>query len=347
MPMTTRRVSPLRGSSPNRAGELTTQTETTRLMSYVPSRARRLCSTLCSASSLRGARTRRDRSPGTSCSSRRPRRPRSVSKTRRVSKRSSARRDRERRVRSFLRPRRRRVGPLTRPAAVRSRKLAAEDLRASRLERHRQCLACAGHRDRVGGARGCVSRRARRARGGGTSRASGCAGHESRRPVLSSGVSPSARGSGASGGHFRCSVQAPTRAFPSATHRDEDEDERFFFAGAPVCDAAAAAADAYPYPDAIAIRMSPAQRARFGRSDRFFEAVTSRRSRRRRTPRRACSSCTRAKRRNLFRKTLLTTATVTSASFARATPEFRAPLAAKVRFEGVSSPARLRRGGRA
>ena len=75
---------------------------------------------------------------------------------------------------------------------------------------------------------------------------------------------------GASGGHFRCSVQAPTRAFPSATHRDEDEDERFFFAGAPVCDAAAAAADAYPYPDAIAIRMSPAQRARFDAKRSFF-----------------------------------------------------------------------------
>jgi len=75
---------------------------------------------------------------------------------------------------------------------------------------------------------------------------------------------------GASGGLFRCSVQAPTRAFPSATHRDEDEDERFFFAGAPVCDAAAAAADAYPYPDAIAIRMSPAQRARFDAKRSFF-----------------------------------------------------------------------------
>ena len=75
---------------------------------------------------------------------------------------------------------------------------------------------------------------------------------------------------GASGGFFRCSVQAPTRAFPSATHRDEDEDERFFFAGAPVCDAAAAAADAYPYPDAIAIRMSPAQRARFDAKRSFF-----------------------------------------------------------------------------
>ena len=42
------------------------------------------------------------------------------------------------------------------------------------------------------------------------------------------------------------------------------------FRGRAVRDAAAAAADAYPYPDAIAIRMSPAQRARFDAKRSFF-----------------------------------------------------------------------------
>jgi hypothetical protein len=65
------------------------------------------------------------------------------------------------RVRSFLRPRRRRVGPDD-DARGRRGALAAEDLRASdSLERHRQRFACAGHRDRVGRARGGVSRRDR------------------------------------------------------------------------------------------------------------------------------------------------------------------------------------------
>ena len=228
--------------------------------------------------------------------------------------------------------------------------LAAEDLRASRLERHRQRLACAGHRDRVGGARGGVSRRARaRARRRNVARVGVCGLRIAETRSELGRFSFRAR-LGASGGHFRCSVQAPTRAFPSATHRDEDEDERFFFAGAPVCDAAAAAADAYPYPDAIAIRMSPAQRARFDAKRSFFRGSHFASL--------AAKTDTKARVQFVYplrektkplRKTLKTLSiarAVTSASFARATPRLRSPSPPRCGSE-ASPRCATARGGRA